>query len=141
MSSAAQDSLHSRTSPQRSPNRHATFRCSPSPPREEGLEEEEEEKNVCTSHYGPVSLICSNCCPCATNKYSQCTTNLLESLRGFADVGCHTRQSNFMPFMFLRGCREYCEVTTPLSEERLVDWPFRSVSQERRGGGCATERQ
>lgn len=73
--------------------------------------------------------------------YSQCTTNLLESLRGFADVGCHTRQSNFMPFMFLRGCREYCEVTTPLSEERLVDWPFRSVSQERRGGGCATERQ
>lgn len=83
----------------------------------------------------------SNCCSCATNRYPQCTTNLLESLRGRFEVGCHTRQSSFIPFMFLRGCKEYCEVTTPLSKERLVDWPFRSVSQERRGGGWATERQ
>lgn len=138
MSSAGEDSLRSHTSPRRPPNRHATFRCSLSPPRGEGLEEEE---SVHTSHYGKVSLICSNCCSLATNKYSQCTTKLLVSLRGFADVGCQTRQSSFMPFMLLKGCKENCEVTTPLSEERLVDWPFRSVSQERRGGGWAMERQ
>lgn len=83
----------------------------------------------------------SNGCSWPRNKNSQWTTNLLVSLRGSARVGCHTRQSNFMPFMFLRGCREYREVTTPLSDTWLVDWPFRSVSQERRGVGWATERQ
>lgn len=76
-----------------------------------------------------------------SDQYSQCTTTLYGSLRGVGEVGCHTRQSSFLPFMPLRGCKEYCVVTTPLSEERLVDWPLRSVSQERRGGGRATERQ
>lgn len=73
--------------------------------------------------------------------YSQCTTRRLLSRRGVGEVSCQTRQSSFLPSMLLSGYREYWAETAPLLEERLVERPFSSVSQERRGGGRAMERQ
>lgn len=67
------------------------------------LKQEVDDLFVCISvSPQPLSL----CRPCLFHWYSQCTTRLFLILRGLCDVGCHTRQSSFMPFMALSGCSE-----------------------------------
>lgn len=71
----------------------------------------------------------------------QCTTSVFLMRWGRSRVGWLTRQSSFLPFMFRRGCRENWDDTRPPSPVLFCDWPGRSVSHERVGGGWAVERQ
>lgn len=78
--------------------------------------------------------------PHLSGEYSHCTTRLFLILCGDGKAGCHTRQSNFFPFMLFSGWRKYWVETTPPLKLRLDDCPGWSVSQDSRGTGCPEER-